>query len=229
MSDLLELSLQETFSSVAHQWRQPLSKINSLVGSIDNRLYELGVEDDFLSQQLLEIERLTQSMSKVIDDFRFNTDVCKSDTDRRVIDIIKEALSSLAYSLEEKSIELNIDADASLVVEHDEKLLKQVIITLIDNARDALIERNIYNPFIKVSAFENSEALFIKVCDNAGGISKSIMSRVFEPGFSTKHSSEGTGLGLYMSKRLLKEKLDAQLEVKNVESGVCFIITLNKG
>ena len=224
MSNLLELSLEETFSSVAHQWRQPLSEINSLVGSIDNRLYELGVDDNVISQKLFEIEKLTQNMSKVIDDFRFREH--KETTTLSVEDMIKEVMDSLSYTLREKNIELELDIDSSLVFQEDGKLLKQVIVTLIDNARDALVERNIYNPSIKVTAFENDEGLFIKVCDNAGGISKSLMSKIFESGFSTKHSSEGTGLGLYMCRKLLKEKLGAQLDVKNVDSGVCFIIRL---
>ncbi|WP_457746820.1 sensor histidine kinase [Sulfurimonas sp.] len=224
----LEVTVGESFASIAHQWRQPLSEINSLVGSIDNRLYELNIDDTVLIEKLLEIEKLTQSMSKVIDDFRFDTEPNEADKKITLHKIIKEAAESLSYSLRERGIELNIEADSSLVLQSSEKLLKQVLVTLLDNARDALVERNTYNPNITVSVAPEGENLFIKVCDNAGGISKSLMSKIFQADFTTKHRSEGTGLGLYMCKKLLKERLNAQIDVKNVDSGVCFTIRLNK-
>ena len=223
----LPKELQETFASIAHQWRQPLSYINSLVGTIDNRLYELGIDDALLTQKLFEIEKLTKEMSQSIDDYR---GMLKEQEQRVFLcKLIEEIAQNVAYSLEKEEVSFVWSVDESLSFAGDTQLLKQVIVTLIDNARDALVSRNVYESEIKLSAQELQDSLVIRVCDNAGGMSKSIRSRIFDADFTTKHSSEGTGLGLYMARKLLDEKLGASLSVKNVDRGVCFEIAIPKG
>ncbi len=219
-------SLEEIFRIIAHQWRQPLSQINALVGSIDNRLYELKTEDSFLQQKLLEIETLTRSMSNSMDDFRLTNQYVLQKIS--FTEILKSTIEPLLYGLRDKKIELSLNVELTAMLDGDEKLLRQILITLIDNARDVLVERNIYNPKIWLSAYEKEESIFIEVSDNAGGMSKSMMNKIFDSGYTTKHRSEGTGLGLYMAKKLLKDKFDAQLSVKNVDAGVCFIIKLSR-
>lgn len=219
--------LQETFSSIAHQWRQPLCEINSIVSSIDNRLYELGIEDKVLEKELSDIEKITKNMSESIDDFRGY--LKQNDTKSHLLDkIVKKALDTTFYTLKEKNIELMLDIESSLEFFGDKQLLKQIIITLIDNARDALVSRNVYDPKIWIKAFKEEQQLFIKVCDNGGGMSKSVMGKIFEPTFTTKHHSEGTGLGLSVARKLTKEKLNASLYIKNVDSGACFTIEFLK-
>jgi len=219
--------LQEVFSSIAHQWRQPLSEINSIVSNIDNRLYALRIEDAEVAQNLEAIERLTKSMSESIDDFR-NYFRFKCEENYKLKEIITEAVDSTFYSLKENAVELDIAVENNLDFFGDRRLLKQILVTLIDNARDALVARNIYKPEIKIKAFLENEAMFIKLCDNAGGISKSVMEKIFDPTFTTKHHSHGTGLGLFMVKKLLQERLHASLSVENVDSGVCFTIEFSK-
>ena len=203
-----------------------MSQINAFVGSIDNRLYELKIEDPFLVQKLLEIEALTKSMSNSIDDFRLTNQYTLHKMS--FSEIIKSTLEPLLYSLRANQIKFSLNVELSSMFDGDEKLLRQILITLIDNARDVLVERNVYNPKIWLSAYEKEEGVFIEVSDNAGGISKSIMNKIFDAGFTTKHTSEGTGLGLYMAKKLLKDKFDAQLSVKNVDEGACFTIKISR-
>ncbi len=219
--------LQEVFASIAHQWRQPLSQINSIVGAIDNRLYEIGVEDKTLTKQLLEIENIIKNMSESVDDFRGYIGEAKAKS-YFLDELIKKALEVTFYTLKEHNIEIIIDIEKSLEFFGDEQLLKQIVITLINNAKDAMISRNVYQPKIHLKAFTESNTLFIKVCDNGGGMSKSVMQKIFEPAFTTKHHSEGTGLGLNMAKKLTQEKLHALLYVKNVDNGVCFTIEFSK-
>jgi len=219
-------TLKEVFAAVAHQWRGPLSQINSIVGSIDNRLYEQNIDDSIIAKQLLQIEAITKEMSQTIDDYRgyFEKKTQKHSLKEIVTQILKHELELLA----EDGIEVDIEIDDNIEFIGDELLLKQIIATLLENAKDAHLERNVYKPFILISATSEEDFLFIKICDNAGGISKSVMQKIFEPSFTTKHSSEGTGLGLFMVKKLLNEKLQASIDVKNVESGVCFTLQIPK-
>lgn len=226
--DLTKTKLfEEVFGSIAHQWRQPLSQINSIVGSIDNRLYEKGIEDPFLSEELLKIEKIIKQMSQSIDDYRrYLSDKNDTLTLENFIETIKDAV---ALKLEQSGIELHLQIIANAYFSVDKKLLKQLIITILDNARDALISRNVYEPSITLKTEIDKEFVIIRICDNAGGISKSVMQKMFDPNFTTKHDSEGTGLGLYMVKKLADEKLNASLEVFNVASGACFTLKLPKG
>ena len=216
--------LKELFASIAHQWRGPLSQINSIIGNVDNRLYELKIDDRVITEQLLQIETITKEMSRSIDDFRAYLSHAKKSTSLK--ELLLTSLESVRVSLEENEIIVAHDVEMPAQFSGDGQLLKQVIVTLIDNARDALVSRNIYKPLIKISTEADKDSLFIKVCDNAGGMSKSVKSKIFDPDFTTKHSSEGTGLGLFMAKKLLSDKMDATLSVKNVESGVCFTIEI---
>ncbi len=219
--------LQEVFASIAHQWRQPLSQINSIVGAIDNRLYEIGVEDKTLTKQLLEIENIIKNMSESVDDFRGSLNETKEKF-YSLEELIKKTLEATFFTLKENDIEVSLDIEKSLEFFGDQQLLKQIVITLINNARDALVTRNIYQPKIHIQASSESDVLLIKVCDNGGGMSKSVMGKIFEPTFTTKHHSEGTGLGLSMARKLAKDKLNALLYVKNVDNGVCFTVEFLK-
>ncbi len=215
-------NLQEVFAAIAHQWRAPLSQINSIVGSIDNRLYEQKIDDSFLVEKLLQIEAITKEMSESIDDYR--TYFSKNNEKHSLYDLIAKSLVHDIAMIEQKGIVCKIMIDKEIEFIGDKQLFKQIIATLLDNAKDALLERNIYDPSIKIDAYIEEEGNFLvcSVCDNAGGISKSVMKKIFEPSFTTKHSSEGTGLGLFMVQKLLDEKMHASIDVKNVESGVCF-------
>jgi len=217
-------SLREAFGVIAHQWRQPLSHINALVSSMDNRLYELGVNDSVISKQLLDIEMITKEMSKSIDSYRGY--FYKKEDKIKVTEFFENIQKSVEHTLKDKNINFNIKTDDTLELSLDETLLQEIIVTIINNSRDALVSRNTYEPFVNLSAWSEGGCLFIKLCDNAGGMSKSIMQKIFEPDFTTKHTSEGTGVGLFMVKKILDEKLNAQIDVKNVESGVCFTLKI---
>lgn len=216
--------LKEVFASIAHQWRGPLSQINSIIGSIDNRLYELNIDDPFITQNLLQVEAITKEMSQSIDDYRGCIGGVKIKSSLQ--ELLVTTIKSVAAGLESNGIALEQALEKSAEFHGDEQLLKQVVITLIDNAKDALVSRNVYKPLIKIMSEADEDSLFIKICDNAGGISKSVRSKIFEADFTTKHNSEGTGLGLFMAKKLLSQKMDAKLSVENKESGACFTIEI---
>jgi len=219
---------EEVFATIAHQWRQPLSQINSIVSKIDNRLYEKGIEDDVLQQHLNELELLTRHMSHSIDDFRHYFNKTKESEAMPVV--LKELFSDIALLqkplLDDLGISLVIDIAQELPFEGDVALLKQIVITLLNNAKDACIARNVYNAKIMLHAVKEEGFLLIELQDNAGGMSKSTIAKLFEPDFTTKHSSEGTGMGLYMVRKLLQEQFNGDISVKNVDKGASFKIEI---
>ena len=75
---------------------------------------------------------------------------------------------------------------------------------------------------------QEGNMLGITMSDNGGGIPGEILDRVFEPYFTTKGPSQGTGVGLYMSKVIVEEHMEGSLSVKNGEDGAVFTIALPK-
>ena len=99
----------------------------------------------------------------------------------------------------------------------------QVILNLITNAKDALIEKKISNGNIFITLQQN----IITVSDNAGGIDKKVINRIFEPYFTTKEQGKGTGMGLYMSKMIIEQTVGGTLSVVNNKKGAEFKIEFN--
>ena len=93
--------------------------------------------------------------------------------------------------------------------------LIQVFINILNNAKDVLIEHNIEHKVIQVSFYKKEHNTFITIQDNAGGIKEDIIDKIFDPYFTTKHQSQGTGIGLYMSSRIIHEHFYGEIFVKN--------------
>ena len=125
-----------------------------------------------------------------------------------------------------KNNNINVEVTGSEFVFHGLKSeFQQVILNIITNAKDALLQNNIKNPTIKINIDKENKT--ITISDNAGGIPKDIIDRVFEPYFTTKEQGKGTGIGLYMSKMIIEENMQGTLEVSNTNRGAKFSIILN--
>ncbi len=220
-------AIAETMQSIAHQWRQPLSQINSIVGFIDRVLYEKNIQEPLLEEKLKEIEALTKYMSNTIDDFKliFEQDAIK----KKIIlqDVIEIALGVLEPALKSNEIEIIKDIKENFSCESYENELKQVLIILLNNAKDALLQRNIFGAKITLGLFQTEATFVIKVCDNAGGMPKSVRDKLFDPSFTTKHTSEGSGVGLHMARKIMQQ-LDGNLSAENEGEGVCFFVSVPK-
>jgi C4-dicarboxylate-specific signal transduction histidine kinase len=106
--------------------------------------------------------------------------------------------------------------------------LTQVIINIINNAKDALLENKIQNPKIELKLVDNKTDTIINISDNAGGIKDNVIKNIFEPYFTTKHQSYGTGLGLFMSYEIITKSLKGDIKVSNNNEGAVFTIVLPK-
>jgi signal transduction histidine kinase len=221
-------SLDETFAAIAHQWRQPLSEINSLVSSIDNRLYAKGINDIAIEKELSQIEQLTRKMSQSIDDFRnyFKKAAFTEQKSYSLSGLLQEISDEYRELFSKLGIAFSVESKDVYSCDKERSLLKQIIATLLNNAKDALLARSVYKAKVVIAVRKEEDFLLIEVKDNAGGITKSAAAKLFEADFTTKHSSEGTGMGLYMVKKILDEKFCAEIDVKNVDKGASFCIRL---
>ena len=224
------VSMGEMIGNIAHQWRQPLSAITTNVADI-----ELSIElDEFDEEELLEalrkINTQAQYLSETINTFRDFLKDDKKQTTCVLQKSIDTALDIVHAVFQSNHIEIKKEIDyatpISLMLIEGE--LEQVIINILNNAKDALLSNKIANPWVLIVLSETEEVASIRIEDNAGGIPQDIIDKVFEAYFTTKHESQGTGLGLHMSYNIVTQSLGGKLIVKNIDKGAQFLIELPK-
>jgi len=218
------VQMGEMIENIAHQWRQPLAQINSSVLLIDAMLLKNQFENKMVEDKLLEIESLTSYMSNTIDDFKNFFDPDKKKTLFSIKHAIEKAYDILKGSIQSHHIEVTIVIEDELKVYGYLEELQQVFLTLLNNAIDALVLMKIVNAKIKICAYKEKNSVIVEVQDNALGIEKKCINKVFEPYFTTKHKSQGTGLGLYMAKMIIENALAGTLNVENKFGGACFTL-----
>jgi len=217
-------SMGEMIENIAHQWRQPLAQINSYVWLIDKNLKNQASKRD-LYKQLDSIEDITDYMSKTIDSFRNFYDYNKEKDEFTPSTTIEKALSLIRNTIDKSGITMNLGTIKEAKVFGNEDELKQVLLIVLNNAMDAHKYNHTKNPYISILVSENAHTIVIK--DNAGGIKKEIIDNIFDPYFTTKHTAQGTGLGLYMANSIIVDSFGGSISVINNGEGATFTIILS--
>lgn len=213
-------------SLIAHQWRQPLTKISAILMQLETAIKFSKADDKLALETINQSNQLLFYMSNTIDDFRNFFKPDKKKVDFYVNDSINEAISLVQASINNFNIILKQDMQENPMIHGYKREFAQVILNLITNAKDILHQREIKNPIITVCVTIVNKEIIITVSDNARGIKDEIIDLIFEPYFTTKESSKGTGLGLYMSKMIIEKNMDGELSVKNDNLGAVFTISL---
>ena len=230
-------SMGEMIGNIAHQWRQPLSVISTgVTGMKIQKEYGILKDEEFI-KTCDSINENAQYLSKTIDEFR---NFIKGDVNIREVkisEILKGTLSLLDASLSNNYVKLKLFIEDDLEIYANKNELQQALINIINNAKDALVEKVKEDEriiFITTKSIDK-ETLELLIYDNAGGISADIIERIFEPYFTTKHQSKGTGLGLSMVHKIIIERYKQNISVSNKEFeyegkqyiGACFKIVFN--
>jgi len=228
-------SMGEMIGNIAHQWRQPLSVISTAsTGIILQKEYGL-IDDNKLIETCNTINYNAQYLSKTIDDFK---NFIKGDRNKKVFNLkdnIDSFLLLVEGSVKTHNIDIIKDVQDDIKIDGYENELMQCLINIFNNAKDALNENIITDhKLICITTTQDSTNVYIKIKDNAGGILNEILPKIFEPYFTTKHKSQGTGLGLHMTYKLIVEGMNGTIEANNISyeyqnknyTGAEFIITL---
>lgn len=137
-------------------------------------------------------------------------------------------MNIISSTLKNYNINIEINVDKNIVLKTYLNEYQQVLLNIINNAKDVLIEKNIKNPTIKISAYEEDTYVVLYVEDNGGGVLVEPKGKIFEPYFTTKSESDGTGIGLYMSKIIVDKNMKGKLRVRNTKEGAKFAIFVPK-
>ena len=211
-------SMGEMISSIAHQWRQPLSEINGVVLDMDVDYRKEKLTKDRFENHLNDIERITSYLSKTIHDFMNLFSHNKELKEFSLSGAIKSSRRLVMMFTKEK-FTLTYRKDIDIMLVGYESELIQALLIVINNSIDAARENGIES-IITVEVKEIDNNVCINIEDNGGGISAEVLQNIFNPYFTTKHESKGTGLGLYIVKMIIEESMSGSVQVFNKNRGV---------
>ena len=217
-------ALGEMLGNIAHQWRHPLTRLSLLIQNFELAASKNKLTPEFIEKFKNQANAQIKYMSQTIDDF---TNFFRKDTKKTKFcpkEIIEEALKLIEGRVKQNKVEVKLEFIKTEPILGYKSEFSQVVLNIINNAIDVLKERNIKERKIWIRI--NGKKIEIE--DNAGGIPENIKDKIFEPYFTTKFQSQGTGIGLYMSKVIISQHFNGELYAYNSKKGAVFVIDLNK-
>ena len=216
-------SLGEMLANIAHQWRQPLTELNLTLFSMKKAA--LREESKAVETLYNESKVLIQNMSNTIEDFSNFFKPEKEKQHFMLRESIEEALHILKRVLKRDMIQVQTTYEDAMVLGISNEFT-QVIVNLLKNSRDAFVENGVLIREIHIKITKDAEFAYVSVEDNAGGIAEKERYKIFEPYFTTKHASQGTGLGLFMSKMICEKGFNGSLDVSSKKGMTTFSIKI---
>ena len=227
-------SLGEMLQNIAHQWRQPLGSLMMIIQSFQTKMQLGKLSPTFVEQKVEDALLLSQNMSNTLDDFQNFFSPNKDKTNFKIKDCVEHSIELSKYLLKKENITLRLVVVDDLEIYGFYNELSHVLLNIISNSKDALKAKK-ENKLIKVAIKKHNDKARINIYDNGGGIEDDVIPQVFEPYYTTKYKSAGTGVGLYMSKQIIEKHMHGIIKCKNVfnkmdginlEFGALFIIDI---
>ena len=207
------VSMGQMIENIAHQWRQPLSIITTSASGIKLKKQINDLDDEFLFNTLDSILNTSKYLSNTIDDFRYFFRPEKEKSDFYLEQCCSKTIELINPNFINQNIKIIYKIEDIKVSGYETELI-QVLINILNNSKDALLSLN-DERFIFIDIFKKDNKAIIEINDNAGGINEEIIEKVFEPYFTTKHQSQGTGIGLFMCREIIAKHMNGQIEISN--------------
>lgn len=216
------VQMGEMMNMIVHQYRQPLSALTIGLSSL-----EFCSKSDMLDKKMFEdtIKLLYESvdhLNTTIEDFRTFFNPSKSDEIIKPSELINKLYNISKAQFKRLDIKLERTIEFDEVLKLDTGKVLQVLLNLIKNASDQIEIKQIKNPQINILVTKEDNYCVFNVEDNAGGVPLEFIEKIFDKGFSTKKESDGSGIGLDMSKTIAVNHLNGDLLVENTQDGACF-------
>ncbi len=219
-----QAAMGEMIGNIAHQWRQPLNTLSLTIGMLPV-MQETG---KLTPENLKPLEEsamgIIQHMSQTINDFSNYFKPDKEKVPFQVSEAVSRTMTLIRDSFANREIAIEVMSVDNPVIDGYPNEFSQVLLNILLNARDALLERKIRDPKVKICLDIEHDKAVVTVNDNAGGIPEDIIEKIFDPYFTTKGPEHGTGVGLFMSKGIIEKNMGGRLTVRNTDKGAEFRI-----
>jgi signal transduction histidine kinase len=220
-------ALGEMIGNIAHQWRHPITRVSLILQNMKT-FKSLGkLSDEQFNTYINSTLEQMDYMSQTIDDFKNFYIPDKEISTFNVKQSIKDTYKIIGGSIKHDGIKIIVDVQENFSIKGYKNQFSQVILNIMHNAREALEDKSVKSPYIKITLFEDENINKVTIEDNAGGINIDTIDKVFDAYFTTKEKS-GTGIGLYMSRMIVVENFSGKLYAKNTPDGAIFTIELPK-
>ena len=227
----------EMLGIIAHQWRQPLNTLSTYISSLQAAQLNNAINKPFVEKLVSGASGQIHFMSKTIDDFRNFFKPSKEKGPVEVFEVIINSVKIMEAQMKHADIQLtvrNTTEQRSLVVHGYQGEFIHVLVNILANAKDAIVERaRLSGPLaaprrIDIVVLTDEHDILLEISDNGGGIPDHVLPRIFNPYFTTKSGSSGTGMGLYMAKMIVEKEMHGELSAENAGSGAKFTIKLKR-
>ncbi len=219
--------LGDMISNIAHQWRQPITRVSLIVQNLKLLKKQNMLKDKQFYDSLAIAQDQIEFISNTIDDFR---EFYKSNQKKEKFSIaesFKKILKIVEPMIKNSNIQIEINDKDSIKIYGNQNLFMQAILTIISNAKDALVQNKPKNPKISINIYKKDDKIMIDIKNNGKGIEKNIVKNIFEPYFSTK-GDKGTGTGLYLCKNIIYDSFAGKVVLENALNSATFKIILDK-
>lgn len=210
----------EMMGNIAHQWKQPLNTINLIMANLlDSYRYD-DLDEERLNKSVNKVNRIVDRMSETISDF---SGFLKPTKEKEAFDVnscIRTALSLMEESISLHRIKVEISRETECRAFGYYNETAHVIFNILNNARDAIIMSDTEEKTIQIVVSKSYKMINISVINHGDHIPYTVKEHIFEPYYTTKEAKGGTGLGLYISKQIVEERMDGRIFVDNVPEGV---------
>lgn len=219
-------AMGEMIGNIAHQWRQPLNVVGLLFQTLPESFRAGELTEEALEETVDQAMDVITYMSRTMNDFRNFFMPAKERKEFLLREIIDQSLSFLRPHFHYHDIEISLAVNREPRATGYPNEYSQVLINILGNAKDVFLERQVKNPKIRITALEEETRSVVIISDNGGGIREPVIDRIFEPYFTSKQGTEGTGLGLYMSKIIIEKNMQGRLTARNTAEGAEFRIVV---
>lgn len=226
-----QIQLGEMIGSIVHQWKQPLNTMNMTVGNLKEDYYSGTLEEDQFAHYIKRIESMVKNLSETADDFRDFLHPQRKKEEFDVKEEIKKIFKMTGDRMHYTNITTTISGEG-FILEGFRNEFDQCILNLLDNARDALLcegvkKREIYIETLLKNEADKDSAKGVIIIGNTGAhIEEKVGQSIFDLYVTSKEERDGTGVGLYITRKIIEEHFHGKIFYRNVEKGVEFVIEI---
>ena len=221
-----QAKIGEMVGNISHQWKQPLNTINLILTNLyDDYKYQELDEKQF-EKTINTLRKIVDNMVATIKDFTDFLKPSKENTNFDLAESINMALDLMEVSLKYNQISMKVDIASGIKIRGFQNEFSHVLFNVINNARDGIMESQVEDKYISIRAFTKDKEVVIEITNTGKQIPDEILEKLFHPYFTTKEDNDGTGVGLYISRIIVEQRMNGKIQLENVADGVCCRIVL---
>ena len=211
-------AMGDMMGAIIHQWKQPLNGISIASSAIDMQVLMDDFDKELITSNTKSIANQIENMNTTMNDFR-NFFKPQSESCYEISSCINDVNKMIGTVFAINKVNIKPDINDSVITSGYPNELNQVIINILNNARDIIEETKCEIRDVFVKTFVEDGKAIITITDCAGGVPEDIIDNIFDPYVTTKSDDKGTGIGLDMSKTII-EKVNGNISVSNVITNI---------